>query len=57
MNIKTALYKRVCPSVGPSVRPSVGMSRFCEKMHEIEILCTEMIKKACKVVNNIKLAI
>ncbi len=59
------LYKRVCPSVGrsvgplvrPSVRRSVHMSRFCKKFLKLTILCAEMIKKAYKVMINIKTAL
>ena len=55
------LYKRVCPPVGPSVswsvRPSVCMSRFCKKCMNLRVSCTEMIKEANKVMNNIKTAL
>ena len=61
LDASSHLYKRVCPSVGPlvrwSVRWSVGMSRVCEKCMKQRILCTEMINKAYKVMNNIKTAL
>ena len=61
LDASSHLYKRVCPSVGPSVGPSVrrsvGMSRFCKKCMKLRVLCTEMIKKAYKVMNNIKTAL
>ena len=45
------------PTDGRTDRPSYRDARTHLKMHEIEILCTEMIKKACKVVNNIKIVL
>ena len=61
LDTSSHLYTRVCPSVrrsvGRSVRPSVRMSRFCKKCMKLRVLCTEMIKKAYKVMNNIKTAL
>ncbi len=51
------LYKSVCPSIRPSVRPSVHPSvchAFVKKCMKLTVLCTEMIKKAYKVMNNIE---
>ena len=42
--------------VRPSVGPLVGMSRFCKKCMKLRVLCTEMIKKAYKVMINSSLA-
>ena len=47
------LYKTVCRSVGPLV----GMSRVCKKRMKLRILRAEMIKKAFKVIINIKTAL
>ena len=49
LDASSHLYKRVCPSV--------RMSRFCEKCMKLKVLCTEMILKAYKVMNNIKTAL
>ena len=61
LDASSHLYKRVCPSVGPSVGrsvgPSVGMSRVCKKCMKLRVLCTEMILRAYKVMNNIKVAL
>ena len=57
LDASSHLYKMVCPSGGPSVRRSVGMSRFCKKCIKLRVLCTEMILKAYKVMNNIKVAL
>ena len=53
--VPPSLYEGV--SVRPSVRRSVCISRFCKKCMNLRVLCTEMILKAYKVMNNIKTAL
>ena len=57
LDASSHLYKRVCPSVGRSVGRSVCLSRFCKKCMKLRVLCTEIIKKVYKVMNNIKTAL
>ena len=57
MRLRISIRWRVRPLVRWSVRWSVGMSRFCKKCMKLRVLCTEMILKAYKVMNNIKTAL